>query len=424
MKKMAIVGSQWGDEGKGKIVDFLAPNFDYVVRYQGGHNAGHTVYVKDKKLVLHLIPSGILGKNTKCVIGHGVVIEPKALWDEIQYLRENGVNVTPENLKVSSSATVITGYCKLLDYAREHFGPQKIGTTGKGIGPAYEDRVSRRSIMMEDLLDAQKLNIKLQKNIKEKEVLFKELYKVDYHQVEKEIESLCQYSEFLKPFITDTFSLLYEANRENKTILYEGAQGVLLDIDYGTYPYVTSSHTGLGGMYTGGFVPGGSIDDVMGICKAYTTRVGEGPFPTELHDSMGETIQKKGNEFGATTGRKRRCGWLDLPSLRYAITASHLTSIALTKIDVLEGLDELKVCKAYKYKGKTYDMAYPGMNLYEVEPVFESFKPFKDNLNNQMQMNDFSGELKTYLAYIKENAGIPIRYLAYGPERDQIIELN
>lgn len=424
MKKMAIVGSQWGDEGKGKIVDFLAPQFDYVIRYQGGHNAGHTVYVNGKKVVLHLIPSGILGDKSVNIIGHGVVVEPHALWEEINYLQNQGTKVTPDNLKISLAATVITSYCKIIDQARESKGPLKLGTTGKGIGPAYEDRVSRLGIRIEDLRNLETLKNKLTKNLREKEMLMRDLYKVDYPSVDKEAEELFEMGKKLEPFMTDTFSLLTEAHEKGKSILYEGAQGVLLDIDYGTYPYVTSSHIGLGGMHTGGYVPGGKIDEVMGIVKAYTTRVGEGPFPTEQINAMGELIQQKGNEFGATTGRKRRCGWLDIPSLRYAVQVSHLTSIALTKVDILQGLPELKVCRAYKYQGKTYETSFPGMNLSEVEPIYVDFKPFNDLLKANTTFNDFSPELQTYVNYIQDQLKIPVKFLAYGPDRAQTLQLQ
>lgn len=418
MQTLTIVGSQWGDEGKGKITDLLSANYEYIVRFQGGNNAGHTIIVEDKKIVLHLIPSGILHAHCKSIIGHGVVFDPEAFILELDDLEKNQVPVTPKNLKISQNCTVITPYHKILDAARECQGPIKIGTTGKGIGPAYEDNAARNAIKLKDLQDKELLYKKIKNCLIEKEILFTQLYKTEFPSIEEVVEKLHAYSKVITPFLCDTFGLLDQAVIQNKKILYEGAQGVLLDVNYGTYPYVTSSNTSFGAIYTGAGLPSAQIDEVLGITKAYTTRVGDGPFPTELHDELGDKIQKVGGEFGATTGRRRRCGWLDLPLLKYSVKASNITSLALTKIDILSCIEEdtLKVCTSYKYLGKNIDCAYPGIDLTKVEPVYETFKCFKDDFSG----DEISPELQDYLTLIEKAVGIPIGILAYGPERSQI----
>ena len=414
MQTMAIIGAQWGDEGKGKITDLLAEKSHLVVRYQGGHNAGHTIWVNGQKTVLHVIPSGVLHPHCISVIGHGVVLEPENFLTELKKV-QTITKVSPQNLKVSSTASVITNYHRILDAARESQGTVKIGTTGKGIGPAYEDKISRRGIKVKDLLNKDILKNRLQAGLEEKAVILKSLYQIDFPSFEEELERLYDLGQQLKDYVSDTFSLIDHSLREGKNILYEGAQGILLDIDYGTYPYVTSSSTTAAGIYTGAGIPGGKLDEVIGVAKAYTTRVGEGPFPTELFDEIGNTIQTKGHEFGATTGRKRRCGWLDLPLLRYAVKSSQLTSIALTKLDILSNLSELKVCYAYEYKSQKVDCAYPGINLYEAKPLFHELKPFKDDF-----LGKPSQELESYMNLIQESLGIPVSIYAYGPDRNQI----
>jgi len=415
MKTMAIIGAQWGDEGKGKITDLLAEKSDLVVRYQGGHNAGHTIWVNGVKTVLHVIPSGVLHAHCTSVIGHGVVIEPENFLKELATVKAI-TNVNPNNLKVSASATVITHYHKLLDAARESQGAEKIGTTGKGIGPAYEDKVSRQAIKVKDLFDKDTLIRRLGVGYSEKAILFKHLYGIDFPTIEEEVERLYKLGQAMKDYVTDTFSLIDQALAAGKRVLYEGAQGILLDIDYGTYPYVTSSSTALAGIHSGAGIPHHSLQEVLGVVKAYTTRVGEGPFPTELFDEVGQTIQKKGNEVGATTGRTRRCGWLDIPLLRYSVKCSGLTSIALTKLDILSNLNELKICYAYEVNGKTVDCAYPGINLFNAKPLYKDFKPFNDDFTGKP-----SQELNTYLGYIQEALGIPVSIYAYGPDRNQIV---
>jgi adenylosuccinate synthase len=335
---------------------------------------------------------------------------------ELESVRNAGVSVTAENLRLSRGATVITTFHRLLDAARESQGPLKIGTTGKGIGPAYEDKVARRAIKLSDLLDKNVLEKKLSNALQEKTTLFKHLYQIELPSIEQEVQELYELGKKLAPFLDDTFALIDQALMQGKKIMYEGAQGVLLDIDWGSYPFVTSSSTGAGGVYTGAGVPGTHLEEVLGITKAYTTRVGEGPFPTELFDEVGAEIQKRGGEFGATTGRPRRCGWLDLPLLKYSVKASNLTSLALTKLDILSGMEKLKVCVAYEIDGTRHDMACPGLDLSQVTPIFEELDGFHDRFESDL----FSPELVTYLKKIENHVGIPIGILAYGPERQQI----
>ena len=327
------------------------------------------------------------------------------------------VTVTPERLKISLNATVITRYHKILDAIREGKGKRKIGTTGKGIGPAYEDKIGRRAIKIKDLFNKEVLTQKLNIALEEKAYRFENLYQIEYPSIEEEVARLYEYGQKLSAYVADTFSLIDSATQQNKKILFEGAQGVLLDIDYGSYPYVTSSSTGAAGIYTGAGVTNGIVSEKLGIVKAYTTRVGEGPMPTEIAEEIGDRIQKIGHEFGATTGRTRRCGWLDLPGLKYSVKASSITSIALTKLDVLSGLEELKVCYAYEVNGKEYDCAYPGLDLSEAKPLYKSLKPFTDDFSDS---ESYVTELNDYIKIIEDSLEIPVGILAYGPERSQI----
>ena len=417
MKTLAIVGSQWGDEGKGKITDLLSSKADLVVRFQGGNNAGHTIIVGDKKIVLHLIPSGVLHDHCTSVIGHGVVLDPAAFAEEFEMLKKSGINLTSNNLKISENCTIITAYHRLLDGAREGATQNKIGTTGKGIGPAYEDKIARRAIKLKDIFSKDVLREKLASNIQEKKTLFETLYKVEFPSIDEEVERLFSFGENLKQFSSDTFTFVNHAIFDNKKILFEGAQGVLLDIDYGSYPYVTSSSTSYGGIFTGCGIANNKLDGVLGITKAYTTRVGEGPFPTELFNEIGIKIQTKGNEFGSTTGRQRRCGWLDLPLLKYAVRVSNISSIALTKLDVLSNLSELKICVEYKLGDRIIDCSYPGLDLNSVEPVYKSFTPFNDNFES----DQLSDDLEKFIKFIEDFLEIQVGILAYGPERREII---
>ena len=415
INSLAVIGAQWGDEGKGKITDCLGAECDFVVRFQGGNNAGHTITVDGRKTVLHLVPSGILHARCVSVIGHGVVFDPGAFAQELVAI--GGVaDISPGRLRVSANCTVITAYNKLLDGLREAQGPVKIGTTGKGIGPAYEDKVARKAIKFRDLLDGKVLRTKLEQNLVEKRALFEHLYGVDYPGVEEEALRLQSLGEQLAPYLADTFSLIGGALRGGKRVLFEGAQGILLDIDYGSYPFVTSSNTSIGGIYTGVGLPGSRIDEVLGVSKAYTTRVGEGPFPTELTCETGRMIGQRGHEFGATTGRKRRCGWLDLPLLKYTVRASNLTSLALTKVDVLSGLESLKVCRGYRWRGEELSGFSPGIDLGEVEPVYGECAPFSDGFEGR----EFSSELRRYIETIEQFVGVPVGVLSFGPEREQV----
>jgi len=415
MKTLALIGAQWGDEGKGKITDMLSRQVDYVVRFQGGNNAGHTIWVDGRKIVLHLVPSGILHPHCLSIVGHGVVLEPEAFLKEVAEVRQY-IDVTKKNLLVSENTAVTTSWHKLIDAAREGQGPIKIGTTGKGIGPTYEDKIGRRGLRVRDLLDKDQLHARLKNTAGEKIFLLEKLYGIQAPTVEQETERLWGLGQQLKEFVGDAFGVLQEGLAAGKKALYEGAQGALLDVDYGTYPYVTSSSTTTSGVHTGAGTLRGTVDEVLGICKAYTTRVGEGPFPTELFDDVGKYIQATGKEFGATTGRVRRCGWLDLPLLRYAVQCSSLTSIALTKLDILSGMDVLKVCEAYEVDGKTFTTARPGMDLARVKPLYKDLRPFKDDFSG----DKFSSELETYIAHIEKGLGIPVGIAAYGPDREQI----
>ena len=413
MKSLAIIGSQWGDEGKGKITDLLGAHCDLVVRYQGGNNAGHTIIVGKQKIVLHLIPSGILHERCRGVIGHGVVVDPEAFCEEWEGVEKGGVSVTPDKLKISSHCCVVTAYHKLLDRVREGADSVKIGTTQKGIGPAYEDKIARRGIKLKDLLDKKLIFKKLQHSLREREVLFQHLYSEAFPSPEEEAERLSRLGEKIAPFVGDSFGEIARAGERGETVLYEGAQGILLDIDYGFYPFVTSSHTSPGGILTGAMGGISCPGEVIGVTKAYMTRVGHGPFPTELFDQTGELLQTKGGEWGATTGRQRRCGWLDLPLLAYAVKAGGLTSLALTKLDVLSGMDTLKVC--YAYKG--LDHIHPGMDISGAEPLYRELTPFDDTFEGK----DFSPALNEYIRTIEEAAGVPVGMVAYGPERSEIV---
>jgi adenylosuccinate synthase len=415
MQTLAIIGSQWGDEGKGKITDLLSKKADLVVRYQGGNNAGHTIWVDGVKIVLHLVPSGILHPHCLSIVGHGVVLEPEAFMKEVVEVRKH-IPVTKKNLMVSENTAVITSWHKQIDAAREGQGAVKIGTTGKGIGPAYEDKIGRKGLRVRDLLNKDQLHQRLKQTAEEKLFLLEKKYGIQPLSVEQETERLWALGQELKEFVGDAFGTLQDALAQGKKVLYEGAQGALLDIDYGTYPYVTSSSTTLAGVFTGAGTLKGQVQEVLGITKAYTTRVGEGPFPTELFDDIGRYIQKTGNEVGATTGRVRRCGWLDLPLLRYAIQCSSLTSLALTKLDILSGMDVLKVCEAYECDGKIFKTARPGMDLSRVKPIYRELKPFKDDFTQSA----LSENLNNYIKLIEQELQIPVGIAAFGPDREQI----
>ena len=418
MRSVAVIGAQWGDEGKGKITDFLSHDVDFVVRYQGGHNAGHTIWINGVKTVLHVIPSGILHEKAVSIIDHGVVLEPENFLKEVDKLTMSGLKLDSSRLKISEQCSIITSYHRLLDELRENESSNPIGTTKKGIGPAYEDKIGRKGIKAQDLFDKNVLREKLEILVQEKRFLFESVYKVPMASVESETERLYLLGQKIKPFVENIFELF--SQNKDKKVLFEGAQGVLLDVDFGSYPYVTSSSTSYGGIFTGSSCLERTVDEVIGITKAYCTRVGEGPFPTELHGDIGELIRKTGHEYGATTGRDRRCGWLDLPLLRYSVQMSRLTNLALTKVDILKEISELKVCYAYEIDGKEISCAYPGIALEKAKPLFKNFLPLKKTYEN----GALSSELEEYIQYIEKEVGVPVKYVAYGPDRNELFIRN
>ncbi len=422
MPVTVVIGSQWGDEGKGKIVDLLAPDVDIVARYQGGANAGHTIAWEDQQFVLHLIPSGIFHEGVTCVIGNGVVIDPVALMEEIRQVEALGFQVEGR-LLISHNAHLIMPYHKALDKARERWrDAEAIGTTGRGIGPAYVDKFARSGIRLVDLLDRDGLREKLRTALDEKNAILKSVYGDEEIDVESMIEEYVDFDRRIDPFVTDTTSYLAQALDDGKRILAEGAQGSLLDVDFGTYPYVTSSHPTAGGCCTGLGVPPMSIDRVVGIVKAYSTRVGNGPFPTELLDETGERLRAEGREFGATTGRPRRCGWLDAVALRYTSRLNGFTDLAVTKLDVLAGFDELKVCTKYRIGDKTTER-FPNdiATLERVEPIYETLPGFDGDLSGIQSVDDLPAAAKNYLAFISDLLGVPTSMISTGPRREETL---
>ncbi len=416
-----VIGAQWGDEGKGKVVDLLAPKMDVVARYQGGANAGHTIKWEDKEFVLHLIPSGIFHEGVECVIGNGVVIDPVALMDEIRQVEALGFQVEGR-LHISHTAHLIMPYHKRLDEAKERYRDAgAIGTTGRGIGPAYVDKFARNGIRVVDLLDRDGLRAKLEAALEEKNDLLAKVYGADRIDVDAMVEEYVEFDRRIDPFVTDTTALLHNALADGKTILAEGAQGSLLDVDHGTYPYVTSSHPTAGGCCTGLGVPPTSVDRVIGIVKAYSTRVGNGPFPTELTGDLGEQLRQTGGEFGATTGRPRRCGWLDLVALGYATRINGFTELAITKLDVLAGLDELKVCTQYRIGDKLTDRFPTDLDaLSKAEPVYETLPGFGD-VTGAETVEDLPQAAQDYLAFVSERLGVRIGTVSTGPKREETL---
>jgi adenylosuccinate synthase len=417
-----LIGAQWGDEGKGKLVDMLSQDVDIVARYQGGANAGHTIIWDNKKFVLHLVPSGIFHEGVQCVIGNGVVIDPVAVMEEIGMIKDLGYSVDGR-LFISHNAHLIMPYHKALDQAKErNRDAGAIGTTGRGIGPAYVDKFARTGIRVVDLLDRDVLAKKLKVAIEENNVMLKHIYGSEGLDVNQIIEEYVEFDRLIDPYVKDTTVLLNEALRAGKHILAEGAQGALLDVDFGTYPFVTSSHPTVGGCCTGLGVPPTYINRIIGVAKAYTTRVGNGPFPTELHDEMGEEIRRVGHEFGATTGRSRRTGWLDLVALKYTAMVNGFTEIAITKLDVLTGLDEIKVATRYQYNGKETDRFPSELHTLEVAaPVYESFKGWSEDITGITQYAALPEATRHYLDFIADYLGVPIRLVSTGPDRAQTV---
>lgn len=426
MANIVIIGTQWGDEGKGKIVDLLAEHADYVVRFQGGNNAGHTMVVEGEQFISHLIPSGILQGKT-CVIGNGLVVDPEVLLEEIDYLSSKGIAVGPEELKISEKAHLIMPYHKSIDAARENAASKskKIGTTGRGIGPCYEDKACRCGIRFIDLMNAKGFEEKVNTVCREKNFYLTQFFSEKPLDPDEIIKKYKVYQKRLAPFVTDISVYISKGIKAGKQVLFEGAQGTHLDIDHGTYPFVTSSNTVSGNACSGGGVGPKQISGIVGIVKAYTTRVGEGPFPTELFDEIGDKIQKTGAEFGATTGRKRRCGWLDTVILNNAVRLNSLTGLVVTKLDVLDDLDTINICTAYDYKGTQLDDFPADLGvLAECKPIYESLPGWKENISKIRSYNDLPVNTKNYLKRVEELTETKIDIVSVGPGRKETIVLN
>jgi adenylosuccinate synthase len=417
-----ILGAQWGDEGKGKIVDLLSKGVDYVVRFQGGANAGHTLKFDDKEVVLHLIPSGIFNGNAICIIGNGVVVDPIALVEEIETVEKMGIDLHGR-FYISNAAHVILPYHRVLDVVKEKSrGSDAIGTTGRGIGPAYVSKVSRVGIRMGDLLHVDALEDRISKNLKDINKALEHIYDEEPLSTKAIMDAISPAVERISPYIKNTTNMLHDALDADLRILLEGAQGSLLDVDHGTYPYVTSSSPTAGGACTGSGIPPLAMTHAMGITKAYCTRVGNGPFPTELHDKTGEELRKHGHEFGATTGRPRRCGWLDLVALRYAVRLNGINEIALTKVDVLDHFDTIKVCTEYEIDGKlTRTFPQDMLELERVVPVYTEFKGWPTTTRNIDKLEDLPIEAQEYINYLEEYIGAPFKIISTGPKRTETI---
>ena len=424
-KSVVILGAQWGDEGKGKIVDLLTERVGAVARFQGGHNAGHTLVIGGKKTVLHLIPSGILREGTLCLIGNGVVLSPAALKEEIGELEAKGVEVR-SRLKISPATPLIMPYHIALDQAREKAsGKNAIGTTGRGIGPAYEDKAARRGVRVADLMYPDELPEKLRGVMDYHNFVLKNWLKADEVDYQKTLDEALAFGDYVKPMIDDVAATLHALRRSGAHILYEGAQGALLDIDHGTYPYVTSSNTTVGGACAGTGVGACDIDYVLGICKAYATRVGGGPFPTELADATGDALRKRGNEYGATTGRPRRCGWIDLIALKRAVLINGINGLAITKLDVLDGLPSIKVCIAYEYRGKRRELPpLDAAGWAECKPVYLEFPGWEESTCGIREFSKLPPTARAYLRAVEELAECHIALVATGADRDDTIALT
>ena len=425
MSNIVIVGTQWGDEGKGKVVDLLAEHADMVVRFQGGNNAGHTMVVDGEQFISHLVPSGILQGKT-CFIGNGLVVDPAVLLEEIDYLSSKGVDLSPNKLKISEKAHLIMPYHQAIDHARERMkGDKKIGTTGRGIGPCYEDKATRRGVRFVELLDKDVFREKVATILDEKNFYLKNYMDAEALELEPILAKYNTYAERLAPYVTNVSVVLSDGMKTGGQVLFEGAQGTHLDIDHGTYPYVTSSSTVAGNACSGSGVGPGKITDIIGIVKAYTTRVGGGPFPSELFDAVGDAIQQKGAEFGATTGRKRRCGWLDTVILENAARLNSLSGLAITKLDVLGGLDEIKICTAYDYKGQRLEHFPTDLNvLAACKPVYETHPGWDADISGIREYEDLPENARKYLERIQELAATRIQIVSVGPGRDETIVLD
>ncbi len=425
MANVVVVGAQWGDEGKGKVVDIYTEFADEIVRFQGGNNAGHTLVVGDEKVVLHLIPSGVLHAGKRCTIGNGVVLDPEVFIMEINRLKAAGRLQDDSSLLLSESLHIIMPYHKAIDLAREaKSGDNKIGTTGRGIGPCYEDKIGRRGIRLMDLVDPVVFSRKLRENLDEKNAILERLGEepLNYNEIYRTYQDFAQ---VLSKYMTDTALVLDKSLKSGKSLLFEGAQGTLLDIDHGTYPFVTSSSTCAGGAATGSGVSPRAIDEVIGISKAYVTRVGSGPFPTELLGEVGENLRQVGGEFGATTGRPRRCGWFDAMVIKYAVRVNGLTGIALTKLDVLSDFDTIKVCTGYKFEGKQLESLPAKLDVFQnCEPVYEELPGWKTDITKATSFEQLPENARKYVQYLEKLAGCPIVMVSVGPRRDQTITIK
>ena len=421
MPAIVLVGAQWGDEGKGKATDLLGDRVDYVVRYQGGNNAGHTVVIGDQKYALHLLPSGILNPAVTSVIGNGVVIDPAVLLEEIHGLNERGIDTS--RLVISANAHLITPYHRTLDKVSERFlGKAKIGTTGRGIGPAYADKISRIGIRVQDLFDPGILVKKVEAALRDKNQILVKVFNRKGIEVQAVVDEYLQFAEVLRPYVADTSLLLNKALDEGKNILLEGSQGTLLDIDHGTYPFVTSSNPTSGGACAGSGIGPTRVTRVLGILKAYTTRVGSGPFPTELLDADGDKLRQIGHEYGVTTGRNRRCGWFDAPIARYATRVNGLTDFFLTKIDVLTGWEKIPVCVAYDIDGTRYDeLPTTQTEFHHAKPVYEYLPGWTQDLSSAREFSDLPKNAQSYIKFLEEQSGAPMSAIGVGPGRDETI---
>ncbi|WP_374337520.1 adenylosuccinate synthase [Leeia sp.] len=424
-RNVVVIGTQWGDEGKGKIVDWLTDHAQGVVRFQGGHNAGHTLVIGGQKTVLHLIPSGILREGVACYIGNGVVLSPKALLDEIDKLENAGVAVA-SRLRISEACPLILPYHSAVDQAREAAkGEAKIGTTGRGIGPAYEDKVARRAIRLQDLFYRERFAAKLGEVLDYHNFALKHYYKVDTVDFQKVLDESLAFADRIKPMVADVSRELYELAQAGKPILFEGAQGSLLDVDHGTYPFVTSSNCIAGAASPGAGVGPQMLQYVLGITKAYTTRVGSGPFPTELFDDTGAYLAKRGNEFGATTGRARRCGWFDAAALKRSIQLNGVSGLCVTKLDVMDGMETIQLCIGYEMNGVRYDILPFGAELVaDCKPVFEDMPGWKESTVGVKRYEDLPANARAYLERIGQVCGAPIDLISTGPDRDETIVMR
>lgn len=424
MANTCVIGLQWGDEGKGKIIDILAKDYDIIVRYQGGGNAGHTLIIGDEKFIFHLIPSGILHQDKKCVIGNGIVFDPNLFLDEIEGLAKKNINVSG-NLFISDRAHVVFPYHKKLDLLLEkQKGNSMIGTTGRGIGPCYTDKISREGIRIAELLNKEHFKEKLKRTVEEKNRIFVNLYNEEPVSWEDIYEEYCGYADKISPFVCDTVDLMARAINDNKKILFEGAQGTLLDVDFGTYPFTTSSNSTAGGVSSGIGVSPRQIHNIIGITKAYTTRVGSGPFPTEVDGEQGEHIRKKGGEFGSTTGRPRRCGWFDAVAIQHSVRISGVDSLIVTKLDVLDDQETIRICTGYNNNGNLYNTFPADLDiLNNCEPVYEEVSGWGEDTSKVRSAENLPEKARNYIKTMEEIVGVKVKMISVGPERSQIISI-